>query len=382
MPAAVLSLGWPGQVALLETLLWPARDPRFVRITTVHHTKNYFDRCLGVPTFQRTRPTKQLLSRLKMSSHSHDDNEEAYYVTSDAKDDSLYDKLTENGSYQRPVLEDIVAYLVSLDGVEQRGAYVEKSGSRKSGKKIKKEKIAYFKGSRVGDCFPDVSGHVTEPNDPRLLGLGNALINQSFCIEHVIDNPKERLMKPVEDGTTSWRPDGFYVWTSVARNLAQNVCCSKDLIQVRGGLLRQRRQQQRSTGDGTHETSGSSRSVKVDRVSSKSRGGLNWLNMFFLFLLFGPPCMMGVMWVSDFLSTTVFKSSNHDRLMSFYAQNNPTKATTEFVEKTLLKYQGREEQLFTKLQRKYEAKEIRRKARERAEEEDAKLKQRGSNVEE
>ena len=79
-----------------------------------------------------------------MSSHSHDDNEEAYYVTSDAKDDSLYDKLTENGSYQRPVLEDIVAYLVSLDGVEQRGAYVEKSGSRKSGKKIKKEKIAYF----------------------------------------------------------------------------------------------------------------------------------------------------------------------------------------------------------------------------------------------
>jgi plasmid maintenance system antidote protein VapI len=68
--------------------------------------------------------------------------------------------------------------------------------------------------------------------------------------------------------------------------------------------------------------------------------------------------------------------------MSFYAQNNPTKATTEFVEKTLLKYQGREEQLFTKLQRKYEAKEIRRKARERAEEEDAKLKQRGSNVEE
>jgi hypothetical protein len=95
-----------------------------------------------------------------MSSHSHDDNEEAYYVTSDAKDDSLYDKLTENGSYQRPVLEDIVAYLVSLDGVEQRGAYVEKSGSRKSGKKIKKEKIAYFKGSRVGDCFTDVSGHV------------------------------------------------------------------------------------------------------------------------------------------------------------------------------------------------------------------------------
>ena len=93
-----------------------------------------------------------------MSSHIHDDNEEAYYVTSDAKDDSLYDKLTQNGSYQRPELEDIVAYLVSLDGVEQRGAYVEKSGSRKSGKKIKKEKIAYFKGSRVGNCFPDVSG--------------------------------------------------------------------------------------------------------------------------------------------------------------------------------------------------------------------------------
>ena len=327
-----------------------------------------------------------------MDNHTNDDeSEEAYYITNDdATTDSLYDKLSENGSYQRPVLEDIVAYLVSLDGVEVRGAYVEKSGSRKSSvKKKKKEKIAYFKGSRVGDCFPNESGHVTGANDPRLIGLGNALINQNFCVEHVIDNAKERVMKPIEDGTTSWRPNGFYVWTSVAKNLAQNVCCSKDLIQVRGGLLRQRRQQHNKNG-GTNENGGSTneRKVKVDRVSSTSGGGFNWLNMFFLFLLFGPPLMMGVMYVHEFISTSPIAqtlglvSSNHDRLMAFYAEHNPTKATVEHVDKILLKYVDKEEELFTKLKRKYEAIAIRKKAIEKAEEEDAKLKERGANVEE
>jgi hypothetical protein len=319
--------------------------------------------------------------------HEHEtyDSEEAYYVESDPiNEDSLYDKLEIDGSYQRPALEDIVAYLVSLDGVEVRAAFVEKGGSRKSSKKIKKEKITYFKGSRVGDCFPNSSGHVTEPTDPRLIGLGNALINQNFCVEHVIVNSKERLMKPVEDGTASWKPKGFYVWTSVAKNLAQNVCCAKDLIQVKGGLLRQRRRQHIKNGG----EESSFRSVKVHRVNSDSSSGLNWLNMFFLLLLFGPALMMGVMYLSDFLGNSQMAQrlglvlSNHDRLMSFYEQNNPKKATAEHVNKILLKYEGREQELFKTLTAKYEMKEFRRKAREKAKEEDEKLQQREHNVEE
>lgn len=52
-------------------------------------------------------------------------------------------------------------------------------------------------------------------------------------------------------------------------------------------------------------------------------------------------------------SATSATDANHDLLMSFYAQHNPKKATAAFVAKTLLKYRGREEVLFAKLQKKY-----------------------------
>jgi hypothetical protein len=312
------------------------------------------------------------------------DEVEAFYVSGDSMtEDSLYERLSEDGSYQRPELEDIVAYLVSSDGVEFRNAYVERTGSRKGGKP-KKMKTPYFKGTRVGECFPNEAGHVTNTHDQRLIGLGNALINQNFCVEHVIVNPKERLMAPVEGGTTSWRPDGFYVWTSVAQALAsQPVCCAKDLIQVKGGTLRQRRRQQQSNS--TEDVG--MRSVKVDRVDAKGRGGVNWINLFFLLLLFGPPMMMGGMWIHEYLTTSEvgralgFGYTHRDRLIQFYDLHNPGKSTITNVDKMLKKYEGREDELFAKLERKYEALERKRKLQKAAEEEDAKEKERGEKVE-
>ena len=327
--------------------------------------------------------------------HSHGDRDhdevEEFYVSGDsATEESLYDLLSEDGSYIRKELEDIVAYMVSQDGVECRASYVENN----QGKRSKKKKTLYFKGTRVGECFPNHEGHVTGTNDSRLAGLGNALINQNFCVEHIIVNAKERLMAPVENGVnTPWNPKGFYVWTSVAIEFSRQepVCCPGDLIQVKGGLLRQRRRQTKVNNEEDGTNSSTSRSVKVDRVDAKSKSGLNWMNLFFLLLLFGPPLMMGGMWVNDFLQTnkqaneffrSIGMSSSHRvRLTAFYDQHNPNKATTQNVDKMLKKYEGRELELFAKLDRKYEQLARKKKIQENAEEEDRKQTERSQNVE-
>ena len=329
---------------------------------------------------------KQKMSHDHDHDHDHHDQGEveSFYIEGDDQEDSIYDRLSDDGSYQRPDLEDIVAYLVSVDGVECRKANVERTGSRKAGEK-KKKKVLYFKAKALGECFPNAAGHVTEPTDKRLVGFGNALIAGHFCTEHAPDQirPKDRLMVPVE-GADTWNPRGFYVWTSVAAGLArtEKTCCAADLIQVKGGALRKRRQQQQKNVDGGDDAS-DTRRVRVDRVDAKGSGGINWINIFLLLLLFGPPLMMGGIWLQDFLATSEIAQSiglaksHRDRLISFYDQHNPAKATIKNVDKMLLKYEGREQDLFAKLERKYEAVKIRKAAQAKAEEQDEKLLKRG-----
>ncbi len=330
-----------------------------------------------------------------------------YYVNDNERDDlsddvSLYDGLSEDGAYRRAEIEELVAYLVSSDGVETRGACVQRKGSsRKSADgKIKKRVIRYFKGERLADCFPNDVGHVPSADDPRLVGLGEALLDQNFAVEHRIVNSRERMMAPVEDGNGVFRPEGFYVWTSVAKKL-NFTGDEKDFIQVVGGTLRRRRRRTTggmggaAAGGGAddahgqgghhgdhhgdhhgHSHGGESSYVRVGKVGGGSGGGINWLHIGLLLLLFGPPIMMGVMWAHEFVTTSAIGVSlglsmtHRERLMAFYGTHNPAKATDKHVDKLLKKYEGKEKALLERLERKYER-------IERAQEEDRKYAERG-----
>ena len=316
---------------------------------------------------------------------------EEFYVEGGFDDDedrlSLYDRLTEDGSYLHGQIEEIVAYLVSSDGVETRGAWAEKKGSSK-GKK-KKTKIRYFKGERLVDCFPNNMGEVPAKDDARVRALGMALLAQNFAVEYSIQNKKARLMAPVE--ASVWRPGGFYVWTALATDLVFEGD-EADFIQVVGGSLRRRRRNAGaeagkgmvSAGAGNRPASMSMGGangpnyLKVERVGQGSRGGINWLHIFLLFILFGPPIMMAFMYVSDFVSESPLgvvlglRSTPRDRLLEFYSKHNPAKATSAHVDKLLAKNKGRETELFSKLERTYEERAKRRERIAKAQEEDRK----------
>ena len=315
---------------------------------------------------------------------------EEYYVEGNYDDEdmlSLYDRLTDDGSYLHGQIREIVAYLVSSDGVETRAAWAEKRGSSK-GKK-KKTKIRYFKGERLVDCFPTNMGEVPARGDERVKGLGLALLAQNFAVEYEIKNKKARLMAPAE--ANSWRSDGFYVWTALATDLIFEGD-EADFIQVVGGSLRRRKRNARgeggagmmSVGAGNRPASmsmsGSTRPnfLKVERVGEGSRGGINWLHIALLLILFGPPIMMAVMWVSDFVSSSAIgvqlglSSSPRDQLMEFYSKHNPAKATSAHVDKLLAKNKGRERELFQRLERTYEERSKRKERVAKAKEEDKK----------
>ena len=118
--------------------------------------------------------------------------------------------------------------------------------------------------------------------------------------------------------------------------------------------------------------------LRVERVGQRSRGGINWLHIFLLFLLFGPPIMMAFMYVGDFIRDSPIgvalglQATPRDRLLEFYAKHNPKKATPAHVDKLLAKNKGREKELFTRLERTYEERAKQKERMAKAQEEDKK----------
>lgn len=276
-----------------------------------------------------------------------------FYLSETQDTVSLYDQLKPTGRYARPELEEIVAYLVSEDGVELRKARCVREGGGI-------ENVRYWKGSRLAECFPDVLNEIKGSDDERLNLLGEAIVSRNYAVRYTIADKSKRIMAPVA-GHSRWNPKGFFVWTPLALQHKFDGDES-DLIGVLGGDLRRRRRRR-------NNPSRDSTNVRVDRISNQTSRGVNWLHIAILFMLFGPPIYMGLMWSYEMVAMSPLGTAlglavtPREQLMQLYQQYAPEKATYTRIDRLLKKHSGREAALLVRVREKYEA--IRRaKARE------------------
>jgi hypothetical protein len=226
------------------------------------------------------------------------------------------------------------------------------------------KKILYFKGIRLYECFISKNGEkVDVKNSKQVHEFGQWLLDERYIIlNKIIDKQKKEIARN-KDPNPIFSQDGFYTWTQYAALLLEDGDQSDDNGDVVNVDFSKTSSNIRKRGK--NEDDKINQKIEKDlgikkKDADKSSGGISWLHVAILLMIIAPSLFAVIGYF-------IPAETPRQKLTNFYAKYAPEKNNAKHINKLLNKYQGSEDKLFKKLERKYEHIRIREEAMKRDE---------------